>query len=65
MLNEQQFLLFGQIRTGQTGGRPYSDTSPYGKCSRVKMFIFGLSGSVSAYHDVVRVRIPSTTYTLY
>ena len=28
MLNEQQFYLFGQIQTIQTGGQPYSDTSP-------------------------------------
>ena len=27
-LNEQQFYLFGQIQTIQTGGQPYSDTSP-------------------------------------
>ena len=26
--NEQQFYLFGQIQTSQTGGQPYSDTSP-------------------------------------
>ena len=30
MLNEQQFYLFGQIQTSQTGGQPYIDTSPYG-----------------------------------
>jgi len=30
MLNEQQFNLFGQIQTSQTGGQPYSDTSPCG-----------------------------------
>ena len=28
MLNEQQFYLLGQIQTSQTGGQPYSDTSP-------------------------------------
>ena len=28
MLNEQQFYLFGQIQASQTGGQPYSDTSP-------------------------------------
>ena len=33
MLNEQQFYLFGQIQTSQTGGQPYSNTSPYGECS--------------------------------
>ena len=27
MLNEQQFNLFGQIQTSQTGGQPDSDTS--------------------------------------
>ena len=27
MLNEQQFYLFGQIQTSQTGSQPYSDTS--------------------------------------
>ena len=27
-LNEQQFYLFGQIQTNQTGGQPYNDTSP-------------------------------------
>ena len=25
--------LFGQIQTSQTGGQPYSDTSPYGESS--------------------------------
>ena len=33
MLNEQQFYLFGQIQTNQTGGQLYSDTFPYGECS--------------------------------
>ena len=33
MLNEQNFYLFGQIQTSQTGGQPYGDTSPYGECS--------------------------------
>ena len=28
MLNVQQFDLFGQIQTSQTGGRPFSDTPP-------------------------------------
>ena len=32
MLNEQQFYLFGQIQTCQTGSQPYSDTSPYFEC---------------------------------
>ena len=27
-LNEQQFYMFGQIQTIQTGGQPYNDTSP-------------------------------------
>ena len=36
MLNEQQFYLFGQIQTCQTGGQPYSDTFPYGEYSMVK-----------------------------
>ena len=27
----QQFYLFGQIQTSQTGGQDYSDTSPYGE----------------------------------
>ena len=31
--NKQQFYLFGQIETSQTGGQPYSDASPYGECS--------------------------------
>ena len=31
MVNEQEFYLFGQIQTSQTGGQPYSDTSPYGE----------------------------------
>ena len=31
MLNvEQQFHLFCQIQTSQTGGQPCSDTSPFG-----------------------------------
>ena len=33
MLNEQQFYLFVQIQTSQTGGQLYSDTSPNGECS--------------------------------
>ena len=37
MLNEQQFHLFGQIQTSQTGGHLYKDTSPYGECS---LFLF-------------------------
>ena len=28
LLNEQQFFLFGQIQSNQTGCQPYSDTSP-------------------------------------
>ena len=28
MLNEQEFHLFGQIQTSQTGGQLYGDTSP-------------------------------------
>ena len=36
MLNEQQFVLFGQIQTSQTGGHLYSDTSPYGECSLLR-----------------------------
>ena len=28
MMNEQQFFLFGQIHTSQTGGQQYSDDSP-------------------------------------
>ena len=35
MMNEQRFYLFGQIKTSQTGGQPYSDTSPNGECSLV------------------------------
>ena len=35
MLNEQQIYLFGQIQTSQTGGKPYSDTTPYGECSLI------------------------------
>ena len=27
--NYKQICLFGQILTGQTGGQPYSDISPY------------------------------------
>ena len=33
MLNDQQFYLFGQIQTRQTGSQPYSDTSPNGEYS--------------------------------
>ena len=29
MFNQQQIYLFCQIQTSQTGGQPYSDTSPY------------------------------------
>ena len=28
MLNDQQVYLFGRIQTSQTGGQPYSDSSP-------------------------------------
>ena len=35
MLNEQQFYLFGQIQTSQTGGQPYSDTFHNGEGSLV------------------------------
>ena len=30
---KQQFYLFRQIQTGQTGSQPYSDTLPYSECS--------------------------------
>ena len=33
ILNWNKLYLFGQIQTSQTGGRLYSDTSPYGECS--------------------------------
>ena len=36
LLNYQQFYLFGQIQTSQTGSQPYSDTSSYGECSRAQ-----------------------------
>ena len=42
MLNEQQFYLFGQIETSQTGSQLYSDTSPYGECSLVLHWQFPL-----------------------
>ena len=42
MLNEQQFYLFGQIQTSQTGGQPYSDTFPYGECSLEREFIMSI-----------------------
>ena len=29
MFNSQHIYSFGQIQTSQTGGQPYSDTSPY------------------------------------
>ena len=29
----QQFYLFRQTQTSQTGGQPYSDTSTYAECS--------------------------------
>ena len=29
MFNQQLIYSFGQIQTSQTGGQPYSDTSPY------------------------------------
>ena len=37
LLNGQLLYLFGQIQTSQTGGQPYSDTSPYGECSLSKV----------------------------
>ena len=37
MLNEQQFYFFGQILISQTGGQPYSDTSPYGEYSLINI----------------------------
>ena len=38
MINQQQIYLFGQIQTSQTGGQPYSDSSPYkvSECSLPK-----------------------------
>ena len=39
MLNYSQLYLFGQIQTGQTGGQPYSDTSPYDECSLPKVYL--------------------------
>ena len=35
LLNGQLLYLFGQIQTSQTGGQPYSDTSPNGEYSLV------------------------------
>ena len=35
MLNQQQIYLFGQIKSSQTGGQQYSDTSPYEVCEFV------------------------------
>ena len=32
MLKEQQYYLFGQIKTNQTVGQPYSVGYPYGEC---------------------------------
>ena len=37
MFNQQQLDSFGQIQISQTGGKPYSDTSPYGECSLKKV----------------------------
>ena len=37
MLNEQQFYLFSQIQTSQTGGHLYTDTSPY-KASECSLY---------------------------
>ena len=49
MSNEQQFCLFGQIQTSQTGGQLYSNTSPYGERSLDKwMKIFLLGGRKGA-----------------
>ena len=39
LLNEQQFYLFCQIQTSQTGSQLYCDTSPYGECSLYKVAI--------------------------
>ena len=38
MFNSQYIYSFGQIQTSQTGGQPYSDTSPYNvsECSLYK-----------------------------
>ena len=33
LLNEEQFYLFGQIQSSQTGGQRYNDSSPYGEYS--------------------------------
>ena len=35
MSDEQQFYLFGQIQTSQTGGQPYSNTSPMVRILRI------------------------------
>ena len=40
MFNQHQIYLFGQIQCSQTGGQPYSDTSPYAvsECSLSRIF---------------------------
>ena len=57
MLNEQQFYLCVQIQTSQTGGPPYSDSSPYGECSLLQVSIFFLLSLYFRY-SLLSVRLP-------
>ena len=54
MLNYQQFYLFGQIQTSQTGGQLYSVTSPDGQYSLKKALY--LEGSVQ-YTCLIHCRL--------
>ena len=58
MSNKQQFYLLGQIQPSQTGGQPYSDTSPYGECPLIENDVpsaakspLDVSKLTSAYQD--------------
>ena len=50
MLNEQQFYLLGQVQISQTGGQPFSDTSPCGGCSLEKPSVFQMGHPRPLFH---------------
>ena len=64
LLYEQQFYLFGQIQTSQTGGQLYSDAPPYGECSLPVSFIYKIiytsSPLLPHYHSPPIYSAPTT-----
>ena len=49
MLNRKQFFLLNQIQTSQTGGQPYSDTSPYLTSALINYLVLATSCVVINY----------------